>query len=459
MNRFISLESLNRFDNDPIVSSIIRTVNEFRGLYNKGLFDKDPWKLMGDKRVAAKITKLENDLYNRFGIKYRLLLNATSASIFYVPTHDFAATGRAFSNYYEALEEYLKGATVDPEFRNVSKNMYKAILDSARDIREAMLSNKPIKVDEKKAKIVGLPNAFAGVLNIGFYYLFKLKMTDAEIAAVLMHEIGHGFTSISSMNQSFTSVMGIVEVLQDVKGSDKRVISLVEETYGVNLNNHGTAVEYIVANQLFKNAQGYTLTNSEFAADQFAARFGLSVELSTGLAKIYGTKIPTAIKKIAPPKVAEFGLVLKLLEDSSEEVSKKMMPVLALALAKERTYKLEEATMNYDDPASSWDLVEFTYDVIERRIERLKRDVIRQMRTLSLSDEQKKVMINEVKSLEIMVFQFSKDFKLGELSEFLWALIGNSKAWKHRKFFTMIEDLTENDFHIQKEKYKLLKGK
>ena len=456
----MSVESLNRFDNDPIVSTIMSTVKEFRGYYNKGSFDKDPWKLMGDKKVADTIQNLEDALYDRFGLRYRLLLNATRASIFFVPTHDFSAVGKDYADYYDALNDWFSDKTIGSDFRNISDNLFKAILESANNIRSTLLSKKPVTLDENTAKIKGLPvDTFIGALNIGFYYFFNIGMTDDEITAIIMHEIGHGFTSISTMNESFTSVLGITEVIKETKNDKKKVVSLVEETYGVKLSESGTAIEYIVANQLFKNAGGYTLTNNEAAADNFVARFGLSVELSTALAKGRGMKIPKSVRTISPPKIAEMTFVIKLLDGADDKIVTKVKPVLALAVSNERTATLEQSVNLYENPDTDEDIEEFEYDAIERRIERLKRDVIRQMRTLDLTKEQKDAMVREVKALDIMVHRFAKEWQLGNMSEVLQALLGNTKSWKHRKFYTMIEDMVENDFHYQKEKYKLLKGK
>jgi len=460
MNEFVTVESLNRFDNDPIVSVIMDTVKQFRGYYNKGAFDRDPHKLMSDKKVKLIIQGLEDALAKRFGMRFRLLLNATAASIFYVPTHDFAGVGKAYNEYYRALEKYFADSDSDTDFKNISDGMYKAVYESARSIRDAMIANKPIKLDEKKAIVTGLPkDTLVGALNIGFYYLFIHALTDAEITAVMMHEIGHGFTSLSTMNESFTSVIGITEVLKETKNDKKKVISLVEETYGVKLTDSGTAVEYIIANQLFKNAGAYSTTNNEAAADTFVARFGLSVEISTALAKLRLINVPDEIRVIHPPKIAEIALIAKMMEDTDSKVRKRIRPILALAAANDRSANLHNAIHKYHNPDTPLRTKEFTYDAIEGRIERLKRDVIRQLRTLELSEKQKDGMVKEVKALEIMVHEFSKKYKPGPIWEVLVAWFDNAEDWRHRKLYRMIEDMVENDLHYQKEKFKLLKGK
>jgi hypothetical protein len=135
--------------------------------------------------------------------------------------------------------------------------------------------------------------------------LFTSKFSTGEIAAVLLHEMGHAFTFFSYVGITAkinASLQAISEGWRSETKEEKiKITRYLSKTYNVDEdilteqsitgNETGmTAIMVGVGRQKVRSALGsedYDESTAENMADQFAVRMGAGKELATGLDKIH----------------------------------------------------------------------------------------------------------------------------------------------------------------------------
>lgn len=137
---------------------------------------------------------------------------------------------------------------------------------------------------------------------------FKSRFTSEEIAAILLHELGHAFTYFYYLGRMFFANFLISSYAQEIVGTrdvDRRkiLIKAAERRLGTELYNPNALAEQPMLDKnkmetLFINAHRYTLANTtgtdiydfrscEQLADYFATMHGAGPHLISGLNKFY----------------------------------------------------------------------------------------------------------------------------------------------------------------------------
>ncbi len=137
---------------------------------------------------------------------------------------------------------------------------------------------------------------------------FRSHFTSEEIAAIILHEIGHAFTYFYYLGRMFFANFLISSYAQEIVGTrdvDKRkiLIKAAERRLGTELYNPNALAEQPSLDKnkmetLFINAHRYTLANTtgtdiydfrscEQLADYFATMHGAGPHLISGLNKFY----------------------------------------------------------------------------------------------------------------------------------------------------------------------------
>lgn len=222
---------------------------------------------------------LENLIQSRFGLK--TFIDFTSFAI--------AAIMPFYINRHHVL--------ADPMFRGID------IEDQQKFLRS--LKNQKGTVDLEKAVVTGIFSEYHHHFHLNVYVLFTtFDMSVREVAAIMLHEIGHAFTwyefadRLMSTNQILSEIafekeidpkkreyvlrelsaewgMGIKD-MEDIQEEDNRVI------FGFRLFKKFVKV----VNSQLKNAK-YDQTSSEQLADNFASKFGYGRELIEALEHFY----------------------------------------------------------------------------------------------------------------------------------------------------------------------------
>ena len=143
-------------------------------------------------------------------------------------------------------------------------------------------------------------------INSGTFDNSSVAFTDAEIAALLLHEIGHAFGYFEFLGSAVTRNIALIGVVESIFNSKTdiphRVELLNEAKHKLRLNDLNVEVAAEATDKtklhlLLVDAEArklrselgsdfYDLTSFEFIADQYATRQGAGTALVTGLDKI-----------------------------------------------------------------------------------------------------------------------------------------------------------------------------
>jgi hypothetical protein len=166
-------------------------------------------------------------------------------------------------------------------------------------------------VDLKNAKITGKINEHPHITIVDFKGFFKnVKVTPGELAAILMHEVGHAFTYLENTNKIVTINQALYNIANKKKTMDKAKVfkiafadlskidgTVTDKDIEQMLSDNSIIASFALYKFIAKNTNLESLLadpvdknsyyNSENMADVFATRFGFGQELANGLSKAY----------------------------------------------------------------------------------------------------------------------------------------------------------------------------
>lgn len=174
-------------------------------------------------------------------------------------------------------------------------------------------------VDAKRARLGGIFSEYENELYLNFPVLFyKYQMSNAEITAVLLHELGHAFTACEYADrlESANQVLGSLAQDLATDREKKNVEYIYREISKVNPKITMEEADKLVHGQpviagytWFKVVVGttqsqmgnhvYDRTAFEQMSDNFAARFGYGRQIVVALEKMYKHYSPNVEKSRA----------------------------------------------------------------------------------------------------------------------------------------------------------------
>lgn len=139
-----------------------------------------------------------------------------------------------------------------------------------------------------------------------FIYSKSLEMSSEELAAAVLHEVGHMFTYFVSSVYTFTTVMPMLSMVNRIMKTDNHdELTLILKEWNnedstltkVDVEELSSKRKEIIVTALISNYvrdvkylvkhSEYDQINSEYLADKFAARFGAGAYVASMLDKIY----------------------------------------------------------------------------------------------------------------------------------------------------------------------------
>lgn len=161
-------------------------------------------------------------------------------------------------------------------------------------------------VNTETAKVSGWFSEQEVPVFMNMYDLFKsLKMTSAEVTAVLLHELGHDFNGILFSSAVNTTNQVIADIIKHISDSDrggdvnyiyhkaKKIDPKVEKDIAVGLASGNKVVMNIALYRLLVGSTEtlmhnhiYDRTSYEALSDNFTSKFGYGFALVTGLEKL-----------------------------------------------------------------------------------------------------------------------------------------------------------------------------
>lgn len=229
---------------------------------------------------------------------------------------DYTAAGVKKSHIIQVIKQYTNisvspiidrstGASIYPPYMT-SNHVFLRGSQSASVVTDITKIAIVGRVDPVKARVEGSFADVVSVMTIGTGLLEPGFMTDDEIAAIILHELGHVFTCWQFMSTIAYGGLVIGQTVNNIFLSDnyqtKKIhIQAAEELLGIDfiadhsnwIDTNKENVEIIMNTRLMRHMRSRTMTglydvrNCEQLADTFAAKHGAAVPLARGLDKIF----------------------------------------------------------------------------------------------------------------------------------------------------------------------------
>lgn len=334
------------------------------------------------------VERLENAIFDRTGILVHAVTNQHLAAIMPLyshPNHVLAA-------------RWFRGEELD-------------IPDQRKFIKNAL--DKKGYVDTENARVSGVFSEYEHELYMNFEALFGFfKLSAAHIAAITLHEIGHGFTFIQTAHLTTSVNQVMTRVAKEMFGQDAaaKVPYIVKELKLIDKNVTDKEVEEMLAGnrtiacmRLFKKAYGsvvsqlpnerYDDTSSEQLADSFATRFQYGKQLAEALVLMHKASGDAATSKFfyTTMRFTEAVMLLVFLASPLIIAANVGLGVLLLCLG----------------PLMAWvnnsEVRDMTYDDLWDRLTRVRNEQIARLKRVDLTEESKKATLAQIDDLQAMI--------------------------------------------------------
>jgi len=419
--------------NDPFVKDMIeyfRKAQEDADLIN--LFKKPDLKKINELlKVQEPLRKM---VFKRFGID---ILPIPSVWIDVLFGGDI---GNASVPFLGSQKSSLKHAMFNDNF--LVLRLMKEDESKFNKSVNNLLNNK-VTIDFKNAKIKGLEGIrFPILFTYGTDFMqlsskhSRFALTPEEITAVLLHEIGHLFTYISSLNDTVATnkilLDNILSYTNKIEEASKSNIELTEEQkkeIEKLLSTTSSLVSHIVStiknnivrsvnsflpapirtNKLvdkaivsskFKtdeklNKVNFFMTDSEEIADDFAVKFGLGGKLASGLHTMIEGRMGIKFSFLFP-YITSFSLI---------EIIKHMlfMGVRGVGELANKIVLNIVFSIHFDILSFLIDLIfgqYFTYDKFLDRIDLMKTQTIKLLRENKVPKDLIEIIVREIENIK-----------------------------------------------------------
>lgn len=520
----VSTEVIDFQGDDPIVSKLIDRIRELKDVYTENV-GMDPKKL--NAKVQIVLNKLDADFKERFGINIKFIdMDNTSINEHGNPCTipPFVPALSSASNYREGgdIKEYKKIKQEIKDLKNigpVAKFIYKRIFafytdyfekaievineDGFYDVYNRLMTSG-IKVDLKNARIENFPDSavapiilpigqmihgtthFIGV-NLSDSKKYKDPegvevFTDRQIAAIVMHEVGHVFTMIELMAQSYSNNIVFEDVIQDQvkKKNDigNAFIMAYEKAYKDNtiskeLRGKDTAEIILTVTKRKMKRYGYAGKEmrmmGEAAADQFSSRFGLGTEIATSLGGLFmelstRRRLRNALfnyVKIALLELIKLQTILMIVISSMlGGLSLGFYLLWKFRLIIENAYATSLNVIIYHLIKPMFKTGDYPYPDDYNRIEKIRADLVRILRTTSLSSSERAEIVKNFDKVE-QVLKYLRIDNVNKSSFFNSTPIldffskTSSDLSTYGSFDRDLENIMENPLYIEEARIKL----
>ena len=337
--------------------------------------------------------------------------------------------------------------------------MWKPFLNGDDMVKLVHALGKPIltgTVDRASSKLGG--DFSKVVIPVCFYRgLFSSKvLTAQEIAAILLHELGHGFTYFECLSDLATRNYAIAAATAQFLGAKDAVTKThilreIDTKLGIEIPNKELLatkeidqVYTVITVETMKRTYSelgsslYDTRTWEALADQFASRHGAHIHLTSALDKIYRRYGDRAY--YSTPKF--------LLVEVVKVVSVVMLLVLSIYT---RNLGLLLAVFNIliSNPFTD------TYDRPKDRITRIREDLIGRLRERDITDHERRSIIEDTKFIDDVLLDMKNRDTFWQS---VWKYLSSDTSSQVAKmeFYKKIESLANNNLYLLSAKLKTM---
>ena len=441
--------------------------------------------ILRHRLVRKEVNELDFILSKRFGFRLKTIYAEKMIyGVLPTPPKNYNVLNTKINKNYDKAEAYLHKLRTKQHKKTEDINDIKEdegalayIWKKSIDDLTEQIEKDGIYVDLEKAVIHNMPKDYHCFIMTDLGYVFnRYDLEPLEITAILIHEIGHTFThienSIRTVKNTTVMMESIKESMSVGNRSPKETLYIAyEETIGKNRKDIESknvitvtmkfVEKFALSSQSMSN-NPRSSTDSEQLADQFASRFGLGLHLATALDKlINSTYCPDNGRRVSIATTISLvnlgvyvGILILLTNGGFMTVMATIMSsfvifwiaimVVGRILISALTNGLTSADMTYD------------YD--ERRVKRIKHDMIRRLRMLKMDDDVIAKLISDIENIDKIIDKMkNEDDSIMLVDKFF-----RQATPKGRLLISaietdeMIEDLTENELHVVTAKLKQL---
>lgn len=439
-------------------------------------FFTDLTKLIGNIRnKKANISDIDKLVKKRLGFTIKTQIYDTDVSLnvgTWVPT--LSETSPLYRHYQNFLEKVYFAKQYEESIETLKNIQDRGNLTGAFTLKD---KTKTV-IDLTNAKIHGfLSDASVSELIIDKPVMYLTKfLTNEELAAVILHELGHTFTYFEYIDRNYTTnqvlftAFKTYTLAQDERQKEYCLsltadkLDIVIDSKELSKSDANVALTTIVMSLKNKRnselgSDEYDYTASEQLADQFAVRFGTGQHLATALNKLFerGENFFTTERR---PFVQDFtrislitvssGLTyLACLFVKTSTIASFLVPWLFFGtiIICASTLLIGKFSRNYDN-----DLVRF---------KRIKEDMISHLKLPNISDNVKKSILEQIKKVDSIIATYSKNkgvFRyIYEIMNFTDDKYSVSNRNAQMKLQRKLEEFSSNDLFVHAAELSLIK--
>lgn len=313
-------------------------------------------------------------------------------------------------------------------------------------------------VDLENSKVSGYFSELTFKLFISTGMLLNNNFSAKEITAVLLHELGHGFSMLENISNVITTnvvLQSVSKGLLNTQDKSKKIklineaekalkIQIEEPEALLTTTNKGVITTVIIRSVVLKQynelqSKTYDMRSFEALADQFANRHGVGMELVTGLDKMYKN---SGLNKEATGAKGVLGHTL--LERLKLQIL--LLPEIII-------FGIVSTLMELFIIDPTQDI----YDTTKYRLTRIKQDLVNALKDKKLNASLRKQYVADIENMDKIIAEWEERRTLLQL---FWTTVYPStrKQWNQMKFQQELELMVNNDLFVKASKLQDLKA-
>lgn len=489
----IKTEMIDIQKDDVAIQNAERVAGELLSAVRSGGYS-DPRKAYNNAEIRQLVTQYEIILANRFGFpKLTIIPDKTSACYTVGAKHVDNTISSSINDMVNAYKQVSR--EIEAEYKEVGEGTANIDLDNpdiinSHDDYEQMLaiarsSLKSINsltnelnsfgviIDRKNAVIKNLPKDFRLILMLD---ICDKDLDAREFVALTLHEIGHGFNNIEYSCKVVNNTSVLVDTFLDNIGkrnkSPKESLLIAYTTAfkdpdADKLKNQNTVSVFLyVMSRTFKYNMGsmtpsevHSHNDAEQLADQFAGRFGYGDALGTGLSKVVIRHTNTGYLFVCSSVVFTIIWVTACVLVPFLAPLFAVLGIISAISALEITY-----TYNFTFEVGEYQWS--SYDDLPRRLQRMRNELVRQLREYKSDAEYSKVLLKRIDDLDKLkqcavdgLFRNIFTRFRSPISKMLDLIFSPRRTAINIKRIEQIqEDLNSNELYVASAKLNQIKG-
>lgn len=322
-------------------------------------------------------------------------------------------------------------------------------------------------VDLKSSKVTGVFADIKCKMFLPRAYIYWRAASNEELAATILHEIGHVFTSFeyltrsASTNQALAIMLRVMD--QSIGFEDRRIVfskakvilKLDDEAYSlIEKEPDPKTVAMVVISNAVKRSKSelgksvYDLTSCEYLADQFATRHGAGKHLVTFMDKM-------GVYDNSKSTVDYFGAIWGRVFGLSLLIAIPLGSIAALT-ASFAIISVIWTTIGLSSVNTQRDLSD-EYDNDYSRFSRIKHQMVQRLKESGVSADEKKMLITHIEEIDPIIKKNLSDTNVKLRNKIAMFFSSEHKRdFEYMKLQKDLELIGNNDLYVMSEKLKLI---